>query len=83
MVDLCCTANTPANHTIADMLLLGFYFILHPGEYAATDNADVTPFCYCDVHLLIHSRHLNHYSCTDEDLQHITYIALEFTNQKN
>jgi hypothetical protein len=82
-VDLCCAANTPANPTIADMLLLGFYFLLCPGEYTFTDNEDAAPFQYCDVHLLIHSHHLNHYTCSDEELQCITYIGLEFTNQKN
>jgi hypothetical protein len=82
-VDLCRTGNTPASHTITDMLLLGFYFLLRPGEYAFTDNPDAPPFRYYNVHLLIHTKRLNHYTCPDTELQRITYIALEFTNQKN
>jgi hypothetical protein len=77
------TANTSLSNTVADMLLLGFYFLLRPGECAYTDNEDASPFRFCDVHLLIHNRHLNHSTCTPEDLQRITYVALEFTNQKN
>jgi hypothetical protein len=79
--DLCYTANTPASSTIADLLLLSFYFLLCPGEYAAMDNEDISPFCYCDIHFLVHDRHLNHFTCPDADLHHATYIALEFTNQ--
>ena len=82
-VDLCPTGNMPASHTITDMLLLGFYFLLHPREYAFIDNPDASPFHYCDVHLLIHTRCLNHYTCPDTELQRVFYIALEFTNQKN
>ncbi|MFN9979934.1 MAG: hypothetical protein ACK53Y_08485, partial [bacterium] len=66
-----------------DMLLLGFYFLLRPGEYAYTDNEDASPFRLSDVHLLIHNRRLNHSTCTPEDLQRVTYVALEFTTQKN
>jgi hypothetical protein len=65
------------------MLLLGFYFLLHPGEYAFTDNEDAASFQYCDVHLLIHSHRLNHYTSSDDELQCVTFIGLEFTNQKN
>jgi hypothetical protein len=74
---------TPASSTIADMLLLGFYLLLWPSEYGAMDNVDASPFCYCDMHFLIHDRHLNHFTWPDAELQWATYIALEFTNQKN
>ncbi len=30
---------------MADMLLLGFYFLLCPGEHAHTQNPDACPFC--------------------------------------
>jgi len=39
-VSFCHTANTPASNTMANMLLLGFFFLLRPGEYAYRDNSD-------------------------------------------
>jgi hypothetical protein len=65
------------------MLLLGFFFLLRPGEYAYTDNENAAPFRLCDVHLLINNRHLNVYTATDAMLNSVNYIALEFTSQKN
>jgi len=53
--NLCHLANTTFAHALADMLLLGFYFLLRPGEYAYTTNPDATPFRLQDVHLLIHN----------------------------
>jgi len=44
---------------IADMLLLGFFFLLRPGEYAYTDNANAAPFRICDTHLMINNRCLH------------------------
>jgi hypothetical protein len=80
---LCQQANTPASSTIADMLLLGFFFFLRPGEYAYTNNPDAAPFRLCDVHLLIHNRRLHPMTATEQELTHVTYVALEFTTQKN
>jgi len=81
--DLCYLANTPPCNAIADMLLLGFYFLLHPGEYAYTDNPDASPFRFCDVHLLIHNRQVQYHQATAQELAQINYVALEFTTQKN
>jgi len=80
---LCQLANTPAGHAIADMLLLGFYFLLRPGEYAYTDNPDAAPFRLCDVHLLIHNRRIHYAQATSQELSRVNYVALEFTTQKN
>lgn len=80
---LCRLANTAQAHTIADMLLLGFYFLLRPGEYAHTDNPDSTPFRLCDVHLLRGPMRLNTYTASEADLRSATHVALEFTHQKN
>jgi hypothetical protein len=76
-------ANTPYSNAIADMLLLGFFFLLRPGEYAHTENPDASPFRMCDTHLLINDRRLHPYTCTHTDLYQVNYIALEFTSQKN
>jgi hypothetical protein len=65
------------------MLLLGFYFLLYPRECASTTNEDASPFCFCDVHFLIHTRRLSHYTCPKADLQHVLYIVLELISQKN
>jgi hypothetical protein len=65
------------------MLILGFYFLLRPGEYATTENPDATPFRLCDVHLLIHQCQLHPLTATEYELQSATFVTLEFTNQKN
>ncbi len=50
--NLCHLANTDRTCTIANMLLLGFYYLLYPGEYAYTDNPELAPFCLSDIHLM-------------------------------
>jgi hypothetical protein len=82
-VALCHRANTPASNTIADMLLLGFFFLLRPGKYAYTPNPDADPFRLQDVHLLIFNHRLHPNTATEQELLAVNYIALEFTTQKN
>jgi hypothetical protein len=65
------------------MLILGFYFLLRPGEYAYTDNTEASPFHLCNVHLLHGIHRLDIYTASDHDLASTTTVALEFTNQKN
>jgi hypothetical protein len=65
------------------MLLLGFFFLLWPGEYAYTSNENAAPFHFCDAHLLINARHINALTATQQELNQVTYVALEFTTQKN
>jgi hypothetical protein len=65
------------------MLIVGFFFLLRPGEYAATANPDAAPFRLCDVHILLHSRRLDPLTCIDQELTAATHVALEFTTQKN
>jgi hypothetical protein len=81
--ELCRIANTPQTHAIADMLVLGFFFLLRPGEYACTYSEEASPFRYCDVHLMIDNRRLNHFTCHATSFDIVNYVALEFTNQKN
>lgn len=80
---LCRLANTPHVNTIADMLILGFYFLLHPGEYARTDNKNSTPFRLCNTHLICGAIRLHPFTSTKQDLRSATHVALKFTNQKN
>lgn len=65
------------------MLILGFFFLLRPGEYAYTDNADASPFRLCDVHLIVMNRRINPLTCSDADLHATNFVGLEFTTQKN
>jgi hypothetical protein len=80
---LCRHANTSQSNAIADMLLLGFFFLLRPGEYAYTSNPDSCPFRLCDVHLLRSTIRLDPFHASEQDLRSSTHVALEFTNQKN
>jgi hypothetical protein len=83
VVTECYRTQDPATNTMGQMITLGFFFLLRPGEYALTDNADAAPFRSCDVHLLHHNTRLNHYTCPEQLLDAATHVALEFTNQKN
>jgi len=51
-VSFCHTVNTPASNTMANMLLLGFFFLLRPGDNAYRDNSDAAPYQLCNIHLL-------------------------------
>jgi hypothetical protein len=82
-VHLCNQSTVPHFHAIGHMLILGFFFLLRPGEYAKTENADATPFRLCDVHLLCNRVRLDVMACTETDLNSANFVALEFTNQKN
>jgi hypothetical protein len=73
----------PLGHAAADMLTLGFYYLLRPGEFANTDNPESSPFRLQDVHLMVGCRRLNHISCPKHALHATTFAFLEFTNQKN
>jgi hypothetical protein len=73
-----CKANA-----IADMLLLGFYFMLRPGEYAHTDSKEASPFRLRHVHLFAGNHRLNHLTGPLYQLASATRIALEFDKQKN
>jgi hypothetical protein len=80
---LCYMVNHPQTHAVADMLLLGFFFLLRPGEYAWTDNPDAAPFRLCDLHLIRGTVRLNPFTSSDDELRSATAVALEFTQQKN
>jgi hypothetical protein len=76
--------NTPDSCAAAQCLIVGFYFLLRPGEYmgipdATTDNM----FRLKDLTLWIGSRALDIFSCPIADLQASTFATLTFTRQKN
>jgi hypothetical protein len=76
-------ADSPKANTIAHMLLLGFYFMLRPGEYAFTDSNESTPFRLKHIHLFAANRRLNHLTGPLHELAAATAVALEFDKQKN
>jgi len=72
---------SPYFAALGDMIALGFFFLLRPGEYAATNNPESSPFRLCDIHLMH-----NNIRLTPQQIMagHIsTFVALEFTTQKN
>jgi hypothetical protein len=68
---------------MGDMLLLGFFFLLRPGEYAWTENVDAAPFRLANVHLIYNNTRLDVLQCTEQQLLTTDFVALEFTTQKN
>jgi hypothetical protein len=85
LLHTCTTARLsshPASKLIADMITLGFFFLLRPGEYAYTANPESAPFRLQDIHLMVNNRRLNHLTCPDAHLDAATFIGLEFTRQK-
>jgi len=45
--------SDPKQNAISQMIILGFFFLLRPSEYAKMDNPDAAPFRFCDVHLML------------------------------
>jgi len=76
-------ATHPRAQALADMITLGFYFLLRPGEYAHTTNPESTPFRLIDVHLQRGQTRIAHLHCPLAELDTATFLCLEFTNQKN
>lgn len=70
----------------AECLVLAFYFLLRPGEYAGTPvsagNVDDL-FRIQDLGLWIGHRRLDPLACSAPDLLAATFATLTFTNQKN
>jgi hypothetical protein len=81
--DLQCQSLHPLGHAIADMLTLGFFYLLRPGKYANSDNPESTPFHLQDVHLMVGCHRIHHLNCPLHDLHAATFACLEFTSQKN
>ena len=73
--------GTPKAHAAAACLVIGFYFLLRPGEYLGPPRAAV--FRLCDIQFWIGSRALAQASCPAADLLAATFVALTFTQQKN
>ena len=75
--------NTACAQAIADMIILAFFLLLRPGEYACSSSSESSPFRICNVHLIVNQQRLQWDTCSDAELDSTNFIALEFTNQKN
>lgn len=83
-VRLALADNTPAALAAADCLVIGYFFLLRPGEYIGLPvNATDTLFRLRDLQLWIGSRALAISDCTVPELQASTFATLTFTRQKN
>ena len=67
---------------IADMIIIGFFFLLRPGEYTDS-SSESTPFRLADVQLFIGQTRLNILEAPIQQLQQAQFATLEFTDQKN
>lgn len=69
----------------ADCLILGFYFLLRPGEYLGTppSHGPSPMFRLQDIRLWIGSRALDTFTAPADDLLAATFATLTFTTQKN
>jgi hypothetical protein len=82
-IDYCLLANSSKAQAIVDMLLLGFYFMLRPGEYAHTKSKESSPFRLKHVHLFAGRHQINHFTAPLHQLAAANSVALEFDRQKN
>jgi len=76
-------STNPLQHALADMLILGFYFLLRPGEYAATINPEASPFRLKNIKLYIHGRQLHPLQAPVWELEAADFVGMEFDTQKN
>lgn len=76
--------GTPPALAASECIILGFYFLLRPGEYLGAPDAvlDQT-FRLCNIGLWIGSRALDILHCPLADLHAATFATVTFTRQKN
>ncbi len=76
--------GTPLALAASECLILGFYFLLRPGEYLGPPNDVLDPtFRLSNIGLWIGSRALAILTCPLADLQAATFATVTFTRQKN
>ena len=72
----------PFQQCIADMICIGFFFLLRPGEYTISPS-ESTPFELKDVQLFFGQSKLNLVTASDAALLSATFGSLTFNKQKN
>jgi hypothetical protein len=82
--DLARGENSPRADAAAACLVLGFFFLLRPGEYLGNpQRPNAHMFRLRDVQLWIGSRAVDTLHGPEADLQASTFVTLTFTTQKN
>jgi hypothetical protein len=76
-------SRSPFLATLCDLIVMAFFFLLRPGEYVASSSDSAAPFRFQDVHLFAGRCKLDLSATTDAALWSATYVALEFSSQKN
>ena len=66
---------------IADMICLGFFFLLRPGEYTGT-TSETQPFHLQNVTLFVGPTHLDTLTTDIGRFAAATFVTLEFTTEK-
>ena len=64
------------------MIIIVFFFLLHPGEYTGT-KSDSTPCCLSDVSFSVGGTVFDTATATDDELAAVTFVILIFSTQKN
>ena len=82
-VDAASRRLSPLAEALSDLIVLAFFYLLRPGEYAHSASLEAAPFRLQDVHLFCGARKLNIVTSSDAALQSATYSGLAFSNQKN
>ena len=73
--------NSPFHHALADLIIIGFFFLLRPGEYAATEST-ASPFRLADVQLFHNTQPLSA-EAMRQGTPRPDFVSLTFTTQKN
>ena len=75
--------TNPFQAAKADALIIGFFYMLHPGEHT-WDSTNHHPFRFCDASFSLGDNPAsNGVTISDADLEAATRVFLNFTTQKN
>ena len=77
------TQHSAVHNALADMIILAFCFLLHPGEYVLSNSEYAAPFHLQEVHLFSGNFKLDLLHTPKATLWGTTYVGLEFMNKKN
>ena len=78
------TATSDLTYAIADIAIIGFFFLLRPGEHtAASPGSDTQPFTLQDVAFRIGGLALPASLMDPDTIPFATFATLQFTRQKN
>jgi hypothetical protein len=78
------TASTDTDRAIADMAILGFFFLLRPGEHtAATSTSNTQPFSLQDIGFQVGALTDSAATMATTTIPYATFVTLHFARQKN